>query len=421
MWDRLWIDVHLSVAARGDGRPGGDDFGIIRDGALAVQGGRIAWVGAAADLPGPARDLAASVIRCGGRWMTPGLVDPHTHLVYAGDRSAEFAERLQGVSYQDIARRGGGIAATMRATRAASDEELLQATLRRARRLVANGVTTLEIKSGYGLTLHDEMRLLRVARRVGDALPLRIHATFLGAHALPPEHAGRRDDYVRLLCADMIPAVAEAGLADSVDAFCEGIAFTPGEVERVFAAASRHGLPVRLHADQLSDLSGSALAARWGALSADHLEYADEAGIAAMARAGTVAILLPGAFYFTRETRPPPVELLRRHGVRIGLATDCNPGTSPVLTPTGIMNMACTLFRLTPGEALAGHTHVAAAALGLGDRVGRLAVGFAADMALWDIDGPHELSYWIGGQRPAARIFAGVPDAPPTQSQADPV
>lgn len=410
MWDRLWVDVHLSVAARGNGRPGGDDFGIIRDGALAVRDGRIAWVGAAADLPGPAETLAGSVMRGGGCWMTPGLVDPHTHLVYAGDRSAEFAERLQGVSYQEIARRGGGIAATVRATRAASDEELLEATLRRARRLVSNGVTTVEIKSGYGLTPWDELRLLRVARRVGDCLNLRVHTTFLGAHALPPEHVGERDEYIRLLCEEMIPAVAEAGLADSVDAFCEGIAFSPEEVERVFAAAARHGLPVRLHADQLSDLCGGALAARWGALSADHIEYANEASIAAMAQAGTVAVLLPGAFYFVRETRLPPVELLRRHGVRIALATDCNPGTSPVLTPTGIMNMACTLFRLTPGEALAGNTHVAAAALGLGDRVGRLAVGFAADMALWDIDGPHELSYWIGGQRPVSRIFAGVPD-----------
>ncbi|MFT8675602.1 MAG: imidazolonepropionase [Acetobacter sp.] len=407
MWDRLWIDVNLATDATGTGQPGGDDFSIIRDGAIAAKDGVIAWVGPRADLPGTPESLAGEVISCHGQWMTAGLVDPHTHLVFGGDRSGEFAERLQGVSYQEIARRGGGILSTVRATRDASEEDLLDSTLRRARTLVENGVTTVEIKSGYGLRLEDELKQLRVARAVGQHLPLRVHTTFLGAHALPPEFAGRQADYVTHLCEDMLPAVAQAGLADSVDAFCETIAFTPAEVERIFTVARGLNLPLRLHADQMSDLGGSALAAHWGALSADHVEYATEAGARAMAASGTVAMLLPGAFYFVREEKLPPVALFREHGVAMGLATDCNPGTSPILTPTGVMNMACTLFRLTPGEALAGHTHIAARALGLGDTVGRLRVGMAADMAVWDVAGPHELSYWIGGVRPTARVFAG--------------
>ncbi|GAB6966814.1 imidazolonepropionase [Komagataeibacter kakiaceti JCM 25156] len=409
MWDRLWVDVNLATDAGGTGQPGGDDFGVIPNGAIAACDGLIAWVGRQEDLPDRPERLATHVISCNGQWMTAGLVDPHTHLVYGGDRSAEFAERLQGVSYQDIARRGGGILSTVRATRDASEEELLRLTLRRARCLVDNGVTTVEIKSGYGLRLEDELKQLRVARAVGRHLPLRVHATFLGAHALPPEFAGRQDDYVTFLCTEMLPAVAEAGLADSVDAFCETIAFQPAEVERIFEAAQRWKLPVRLHADQMSDLEGARLAARWHALSADHVEYASESSVRAMAEAGTVAMLLPGAFYFVRETRQPPVALFRQYGVPMGLATDCNPGTSPVLSPTAVMNMACTLFRLTPGEALAGHTHVAAKALGLDGRVGRLRPGMAADMVVWDIAGPHELSYWIGGVRPSARIFGGCP------------
>ncbi|MBB2206057.1 imidazolonepropionase [Gluconacetobacter takamatsuzukensis] len=410
MWDRLWVNVHLATDARGTGQPGGDDFGIILNGAIAAHGGRIAWVGSQADLPGAPEALAREVTSCDGRWMTPGLVDPHTHLVFGGDRSAEFAERLQGVSYQDIACRGGGILSTVRATRAASEEELLHLTLKRARRLVANGVTTVEIKSGYGLTLEDELKQLRVARAVSRHVPLRVHTTFLGAHALPPEFTGRQGDYVAHLCETMLPAVAEAGLADSVDAFCETIAFQPAEVERIFEAARRWNLPLRLHADQMSDLGGGHLAARWGALSADHVEYASEASVRAMAESGTVAMLLPGAFYFVREHQQPPVALFREHGVPMGLATDCNPGTSPILTPTAVMNMACTLFRLTPGEALAGHTHIAAKALGLDALTGRLRPGMAADMALWDMSGPHELSYWIGGLVPQTRIFGGMPD-----------
>jgi len=410
MWERLWIDVHLATDARGNGQPGGDDFGIIQNGAIAANQGKIVWIGRQADLPATPETLASKVISCDGGWMTAGLVDPHTHLVFGGDRSGEFAERLQGVSYQDIARRGGGILSTVRATRQASETELLALTLKRARRLIANGVTTVEIKSGYGLTLNDELKQLRVARAVGQHLPIRVHTTFLGAHALPPEFSGRQGDYVTHLCDTILPAVAEAGLADSVDAFCETIAFQPSEVERLFEAAQRWNLPLRLHADQMSDLGGSHLAARWGALSADHVEYASEASIAAMAEAGTVAMLLPGAFYFVREHQLPPVALFRKHGVSMGLATDCNPGTSPLLTPTGVMNMACTLFRLTPGETLAGHTHIAAKALGLADHIGRLAIGMTADMAIWDISGPHELSYWIGGVVPVGRIFAGIPD-----------
>ena len=410
MWDRLWIDVHLATDASGTGQPGGDTFGEIRNAAIAAKNGLIVWTGKQADLPDAPHKLAHVVISCGGQWLTAGLVDPHTHLVFAGDRSAEFAERLQGVSYAEIAQRGGGILSTVRATREASEEELLEITLKRARGLVENGVTTVEIKSGYGLTLHDELKQLRVARAVGHALPLRVHTTFLGAHSLAPEYRGKQSEYVRHICEEMLPAVAEANLADSVDAFCEGIAFQPAEVERIFDAANRYGLPVRLHADQMSDLGGSLLAANWNALSADHVEYANEQSVRAMAAAGTVAILLPGAFYFVREEKLPPIALFRKHGVSMGLATDCNPGTSPVLSPTAVMNMACTLFRLTPGEALAGHTHIAAKALGLEKTIGRLEVGMAADMVLWDIEGPHELSYWIGGVKPSSRIFGGNPD-----------
>ncbi|WP_029603500.1 imidazolonepropionase [Kozakia baliensis] len=410
MWERLWVDVHLATDAGGTGQPGGDYFGAIPNGAIATAQGRIAWVGRQADLPDAPQQLATEVIFCNGYWMTAGLVDPHTHLVFGGDRSEEFAERLQGVSYQDIARRGGGILSTVRATREASEETLLHLALKRARRLVANGVTTLEIKSGYGLTLEDELKQLRVARAISRHLPLRVHTTFLGAHALPPEFSGRQGDYVTHLCDTILPAVAEAGLADSVDAFCETIAFQPVEVERIFEAAQRWNLPLRLHADQMSDLGGGYLAARWKALSADHVEYVSEASVRAMGEAGTVAMLLPGAFYFVRERQLPPIALFREHGVAMGLATDCNPGTSPILSPTGVMNMACTLFRLTPGEALAGHTHIAAKALGLSEKIGRLQCGMPADMAIWDVSGPHELSYWIGGVVPVERIFGGVPD-----------
>ncbi|RUT26424.1 imidazolonepropionase [Asaia sp. W19] len=428
MWDRLWIDVHLATMDRGvatglaSGMATGlspvsdrvteadGNLGIVRDGALAVRNGHIAWVGPRSALKAAPETLAREVISCNGHWMTPGLIDPHTHLVYAGDRSGEFAERLEGVSYEAIARRGGGILSTMRATRESSEDELLAVSLKRARALVAQGVTTVEIKSGYGLTLRDEMKQLRVARRIGASLGLRVRTSFLGAHAVPPEYAGRRAAYVAHLCEDILPAVVEAGLADYVDGFCEGIAFQPEEIARLFETAQALGLSVRLHADQLSDLGGAGLAARFGALSADHVEYANETGISAMAQAGTVAVLLPGAFYFVRETRLPPIDAFRRYAVPMALATDCNPGTSPVLSPTAVMNMACTLFRLTPSEALLGHTRHAASALGLSAVCGALAPGLAADMAVWDVSAPHELSYWIGGVRPVGRVFGGQPD-----------
>ena len=387
IWDSLWTNLHLATMTLEGGA-----YGTIPDGALAILDGRIAWVGAEASLPH--RDAGALIDGRGG-WLTPGLIDCHTHLVFAGDRSGEFEQRLQGVSYEAIARAGGGIASTVRATRAASAEALEESARRRLDALRANGVTTVEIKSGYGLDLATELRMLEVARALGRGPGIEVRTSFLGAHALPPEYAADRAGYLDLLCDQMLPAVAAAGLADAVDAFCEGIAFTPAEVARVFAAAGRHGLPVKLHADQLSDLGGSALAARFGALSADHLEYASEAGVRALAAAGTVAVLLPGAFYTLRQSQRPPVELLRRLGVPIALATDCNPGSSPVVSLLAVLNMGCTLFGLTPAEALAGVTRNAARALGLADR-GTLAVGRRADLALWRIQRPAELSYWLG-------------------------
>ncbi len=386
-WDNLWLNVHLATMTEGE-----DAYGAIADGALAVQDGRIAWVGPEAALP--QRDAGMLIDGCGG-WLTPGLIDCHTHLVFAGDRSGEFEQRLQGVSYEAIARAGGGIASTVRATRAASAEALEDSARRRLDALRAGGVTTVEIKSGYGLDVATEVRMLEVARRLGRSLGIEVRTSFLGAHALPAEFANDRAGYLDLVCERALPEVAERGLADAVDAFCEGIAFTPDEVARVFDAAARHGLPVKLHADQLSDLGGAALAARFGALSADHLEYTSEAGVQALAAAGTVAVLLPGAFYMLRERQRPPVDLLRRHGVPIALATDCNPGSSPVVSLLAVLNMACTLFGLTPAEALAGVTRNAARALGLGDR-GTLALGQRADLALWRIERPAELSYWLG-------------------------
>ena len=386
-WDSLWTNVNLATMAAGDA-----PYGAIENGALAVKDGRIAWVGAASELPH--RDADEMVDGAGG-WLTPGLIDCHTHLVFAGDRSGEFEQRLKGVSYEEIARAGGGIARTVAATRQASHAELEDTAARRLDCLLAEGVTTVEIKSGYGLDRATEIKMLEVARRLGASHPVEVRTTFLGAHALPKECVDDRAGYLELVCTQVLPEVAERGLADAVDAFCEGIAFTPDEVARVFQAARVLGLPVKLHADQLSDLGGAALAARFGALSADHLEYASERGVQAMAAAGTVAVLLPGAFYTLRERQQPPVELLRRHGVPIALATDCNPGSSPILSILAILNMACTLFGLTPEEALAGVTRNAARALGLDDR-GTLAVGKRADLALWRIHRPAELSYWLG-------------------------
>ena len=386
-WDSLWTNVNLATMAAGDA-----PYGAIENGALAIKDGRIAWVGAASELPH--RD-ADEVVDGAGGWLTPGLIDCHTHLVFAGDRSGEFEQRLKGVSYEEIARAGGGIARTVAATRQASHAELEDTAARRLECLLAEGVTTVEIKSGYGLDRATEIKMLEVARRLGASHPVEVRTTFLGAHALPKEFVDDRAGYLELVCTQVLPEVAERGLADAVDAFCEGIAFTPDEVARVFQAARVLGLPVKLHADQLSDLGGAALAARFGALSADHLEYASDRGVQAMAAAGTVAVLLPGAFYTLRERQQPPVELLRRHGVAIALATDCNPGSSPILSILAILNMACTLFGLTPEEALAGVTRHGACALGLDDR-GTLAVGKRADLALWRIHRPAELSYWFG-------------------------
>jgi imidazolonepropionase len=395
--DVLIVNAGLATMA------GGPGFGTIRDGALAVSNGAIAWVGARKDLPAM---LHARVELDGrGGWLTPGLIDCHTHLVYAGNRAREFERRLAGASYEDIAREGGGIQATVRSTRAASEEQLLRESAPRLKRLLDEGVTTVEIKSGYGLDPANELKLLRVARRLGAANAIDVQTTLLAAHALPADYAGRAGDYLDLVCEETIPAAARDGLADAVDAFCERIAFSPDETRRVFAAARAAGLRVKLHADQLSDSGGAALAAEFGALSADHLEYASDAGIAAMANAHTVAVLLPGAFYCLRETRLPPVAALRAEGVAMAIATDCNPGTSPVTSLLLMLNMACTLFRLTPAEALAGVTRNGAQALGLNDR-GRLEAGFRADLVLWDIDEPVELAYAVGAN-PLAGVVRG--------------
>ena len=396
--DLLIVNAGVATVA------GGPGFGTIRDGALAVSNGGIAWVGARKELPATLRGRVELDGR--GGWLTPGLIDCHTHLVYAGNRAREFERRLAGASYEDIAREGGGIQATVRSTRAASEEQLLRESAPRLKRLLDEGVTTVEIKSGYGLDPANELKLLRVARRLGAANGIDVQTTLLAAHALPAEYAGRAGDYLDLVCEDTIPAAARDGLADAVDAFCERIAFSLDETRRVFAAARAVGLRIKLHADQLSDSGGAALAAEFGALSADHLEYANDAGIAAMANAHTVAVLLPGAFYCLRETRPPPVAALRAANVAMAIATDCNPGTSPVTSLLLMLNMACTLFRLTPAEALAGVTRNAAQALGLNER-GRLEAGFRADLVLWDIDEPVELAYAVGANPLAGIVRAG--------------
>lgn len=387
-WDALWINVHLATMASDTG------YGEILDGAIAVKDGRIAWIGKRSELP--ANHHAQSVHDGDGCWITPGLIDCHTHIVYAGNRSEEFEARLNGASYEEIARRGGGIMSTVRATRAASEDELLAQSLPRVRELLAGGVTTVEIKSGYGLDLDAERKMLRAARRIGISVPMRVKTTFLGAHALPPEFAGDADRYIDAVCKDMLPALAAEGLVDAVDAFCERIGFSVAQTERVFDTARQLGLPVKLHAEQLSDQHGAALVARYRGLSADHLEYLSQEGIDAMAEAGTVAVLLPGAFYFLRETRQPPIQQLRDAGVPMAIATDCNPGTSPMTSLLLAMNMACTLFRLTPLEALKGATVHAAHALGLQAETGSLTLGKTADFALWDIERPADLAYAIG-------------------------
>ncbi|GIZ12667.1 imidazolonepropionase [Pseudomonas sp. NCCP-436] len=372
--------------------------------AVLVAGGRIAGLWPEKDFDDSSVPDAVEAGR--GGVMTPGLVDCHTHLVYAGNRAGEFEQRLEGVSYEEIARAGGGIISSVRATRAASEDDLIAASLPRLDALLADGVTTVEIKSGYGLSVESELKMLRVARRLGELRPVRVLTTLLGAHALPPEYAGRADDYISLICEEMIPAAVAGNLADAVDVFCEGIAFSPAQCQRVFEAAKTYGLAIKAHAEQLSNLGGSALAARYGALSADHVEYLDEAGVRAMAEAGTVAVLLPGAFHVLRETQLPPIELLRQYGVPMAVASDANPGTSPICMPTLMANLACTLFRLTPREALAGMTAHGARALGLPE-LGRIAVGAPADMCLWDIQQPAELAYAVQAGRLRQRVFNG--------------
>ena len=383
----------------------GGPFGIIEDGAIGIRDGRIIHVGRRVDLE---RHKALKVDALGGAWVTPGLIDCHTHLVFGGDRAGEFEQRLSGASYEEISRAGGGIISSVKATRNATLEELVEQARPRLYAMMRGGITTIEIKSGYGLDLETELKMLRAAKALGESEPVRVVPTLLALHALPPEKIESRADFVRLAIEQMIPAVAAERLATAVDAFCEGIGFTPGEVRALFDAAARHGLRVKLHAEQLSNLEGAALAAQYGALSADHLEHADQAGVQAMARAGVVAVLLPGAFYALRETRRPPVELLRRNGVPMAVATDCNPGTSPVLSPTLMLSMACTFFELTPEEALAGMTVHAARALGLEQEVGTITPGKAADLCVWRVSRPAELCYWIGLPGPERRVVGGV-------------
>ena len=393
--DGLWHHLHLAPEALGAGAPG------VADAAIVVERGAIAWVGAQANLPDAYRQLPTHEGH--GACVTPGLVDCHTHLVYGGQRANEFAMRLAGASYEEVARAGGGIVSTVQATRALSEDALFDAAVPRLQALLAEGVCAIEIKSGYGLSLEHERKQLRVARRLGQAFGVTVCTTFLGAHALPPEYAGRSDDYIRLVCLEMLPALADQGLVDAVDVFCETIGFTLAQTEQVFKAAQALGLPVKLHAEQLSDMGGSALAARFGALSCDHIEHLSAEGIAAMRQAGTVAVLLPGAYYTLRDTHLPPIAALRAAGVPMAVSTDHNPGTSPVLSLVLMMNMACTLFRLTVPEALAGVTRHAAQALGLQATHGSIAVACPANFVLWPVGDVAELAYWLG-QRPACSV-----------------
>lgn len=400
LWDGLLLDAYLATMR--------DDlaaYGAVKDAALGWKDGIITFAGPQSELPAAPESLAATVSSANGRWITPGLIDAHTHLVFAGNRALEFERRLQGTSYEQIAREGGGILSTVRATRLASEEELFAQSLPRARALLADGVTTLEIKSGYGLDLDNERKMLRVARRIGKTLGITVKTTFLGAHALPLEFAGRGDDYIEAVCVWLKVLHAE-GLVDAVDAFCEGIGFNIEQTRRVFATARALNIPVKLHADQLSDLGGAALCAEFDALSADHLEYTNVSAVRAMAASGTVAMLLPGAFHVLRETKLPPIDALRENNVAMAVATDLNPGTSPLQSLRLAMSLACTHFKLTPEEALRGATVHAASALGLKDR-GTLAVGQRADFIEWDIDHPAELSYWLGGDPLQKVVVAG--------------
>ena len=385
--DLLITDARIATMRRDEA-----GFGLIENGAIGVRDGTIAWVGDAAEAP---QQSSRETMSLAGQWVTPALIDCHTHLVFGGDRAAEFEQRLAGASYEDIARAGGGILSTVKATRAASADELFEAALPRLDALIASGVATIEIKSGYGLDMDSELKMLEVARRLGTERGVTVITTLLAAHAVPPEYAGDADGWIDVVCSELIPAAAARGLADAVDAYCETIAFDSTQVARVFDAAGAHGIPVKLHADQLSDGGGAALAAQYSALSADHLEYSSNEGVAAMAAAGTAAVLLPGAFLTLSETQLPPVAELRRHGVPMAVATDCNPGTSPLASAREAMALACRLFRLTPQECLAGTTREAARALGLDDR-GIIATGMRADLAAWDIGHPRDLGYWLG-------------------------
>ena len=394
----LW--QHCNVATMANGM-----YSIIEDAAIVTRDGYIEWLGSRQQLPAGEYGQTHGLE---GAWVTPGLIDCHTHTVFGGNRSGEFEQRLQGVSYAEIAAAGGGIASTVRATRAASEAELFDSARQRLLCLLRDGVTSVEIKSGYGLSLESERKILRVIRRLGEELPVTVRSTCLAAHALPPEYKDRADDYIEHICNEMLPALAAEGLVDAVDAFCEYLAFSPEQVERVFKVAQQLGLPVKLHAEQLSSLHGSSLAARYQALSADHLEFMTEEDAIAMAESGTVAVLLPGAFYFLRETQLPPMEALRKHGVKIAIASDLNPGTSPGLSLRLMLNMACTLFRMTPEEALAGVTLHAAMALGMGETHGSLEPGKVADFVAWNIDRPADLAYWLGGDLDKRVVRSGV-------------
>ena len=401
MWDRLLVDCRVATL---EGRPG-DPLGIIDNGAVGIADGKIVRVGKRAELAGT---RARQVDALDGAWVTPGLVDCHTHLVFGGTRADEHAMRRAGATYEEIAKAGGGIASTVARTKAASDDDLLDQSRARLHALMAGGCTTVEVKSGYGLDPQSEIRLLRIAKALGEGEAVRIVRTLLALHALPADQRDRRAHYVGEIIGKLLPAVAEEGLAASVDAYCDTIAFTLAETERLFNAASDLGFRVKLHAEQLSNRGGARMAARYEALSADHLEHIDEAGVEAMAEAGTVAVLLPGAFYALQETKKPPVQLLRDHGVAMAVATDCNPGTSPLLSPTLAMNMACTLFGMTPEEALAGMTINGARALGLEHEIGSLAPGKQADLCVWRLESLTELGYWIGLSGPERRIFGGL-------------
>lgn len=400
-FDSIWVNGLAATCESG--------YGLIERAAVAVKNGKIAWVGPMQALGGEPENRAHEVYDFHGQCLTPGFIDCHTHVVYGGNRAHEFEMRLQGISYEEIARQGGGIQSTVNATRAMSEEELFKHSLKRARALLQSGITTLEIKSGYGLDLETELKILRVATRIEEALPVTVSKTFLGAHTIPPEYRGKADEYVDLVCNEMIPVIARNNLADAVDVFCEKIAFNIEQTERIFKAARLNGLGIKCHAEQLSDSGSAALAAKYHAWSVDHLEHVSNAGIKAIAQSGTVAVLLPGAFYFLRETKLPPIETLRKYQVPIAIATDSNPGTSPIMSLLIILNMACTLFRLTPTEALEGVTRHAAKALGMEETHGTLTIGKAADFAIWNVAHPSELAYYMGNNPLQQLIKNGKP------------